>query len=310
MITRGIAMAVAGIVGVVLVIGAPSARADNDVAKADKLFDEGRALMKTDLHAACEKFEESLKWNSQAIGTLLNVALCDEKLGRTASAVAKFTEARDRARESRMDVHLKAAEERLAELTPRVPHVAIKFAAPALPGTQIVIDEQVISMTVIGDVPIDPGEHRLVVSAPDRLPFEAMVRIAEGEHRAVEIPVLETAVHSSRRTTGKIIAISGGAALGAGIVIGVFANRRYERQFDQGHCDRTTRHCDGPGQTETEKARTLGTVGTVIGGIGVVAAAVGVYLWVRSPAESRAGRISLLPQVDPSGAGVVAVGRF
>ncbi len=306
MITRGIA----AIAGVVLVVAAPSARAGNDVEKADKLFDEGRALMKTDLHAACEKFEESLKWNSQAIGTLLNVALCDEKLGRTASAAAKFSEARDRARESGMAVHLKAAEERLAELAPKVPHVAITFATPPLPGTQIVIDERVISMTELGDIAIDPGEHPLVVSAPDRLPYQVTIKIADGERREIAIPALATASHSSRRTIGKVVAISGGAALGVGIVLGVLSNRRYERQFDQGHCDRPTRHCDPIGLTETEKARTLGTVGTVIGGIGVAAAAVGVYLWVRSPEESRAARISVLPQLDPSRAGVVAVGRF
>jgi len=40
---------------------------------------------------------------------LLNVALCDEKLGRFASASAKFAEARDRAKEQGMDVHRKAA---------------------------------------------------------------------------------------------------------------------------------------------------------------------------------------------------------
>ncbi|CAN5905758.1 hypothetical protein BH11MYX3_BH11MYX3_18360 [soil metagenome] len=306
MITRGIA----AIAGVVLAVAAPAARADTDVERADKLFDEGRALMKTDLHAACEKFDESLKLNSQAIGVLLNVALCDEKLGRTASAVAKFTEARDRARESHMDVHLKAAEERLAELTPKVPHVTIRFATPPLPGTRIVIDERVIAMTEIADVPIDPGEHPLVVSAPDRLPYQVTVKIADGERREIEVPALETAIRSSRRTIGKVVAISGGAALGVGIVIGVFANRRYERQFDQGHCDRDTRHCDGIGQPETEKARTLGTVGTVIGGIGVAAAAVGVYLWVRTPKEARAGQISVLPQLDRAGASVVAVGRF
>jgi hypothetical protein len=318
MITRGIAIAL------VLVVAGRPAIADDNIAKADKLFDEGRALMNTDLHAACEKFEESLKFNSQAIGTLMNVALCDEKLGRTASAVAKFTEARDRARESGMDVHLKAAEDRLKELTPKVPHVTIKFTVAAQPETRIVIDDKVIALTAIADIAIDPGEHPLVVSAPDHLPYQTTVRIAEGEHRDITIPILEKSVtvRSSRRTIGKIVTISGGVALATGVILGLVARHNYNAEFEPpspttadptpaAHCDRTTKLCTSDGQTETERARTLGNVGSVVGGIGIAAVAVGVYLWIRSPTETRDDRrVSLLPQLTPDGAGVVAVGRF
>jgi len=304
---RGLAIAV------VLVVAARPVRADDNIAKADKLFDEGRALMKSDLHAACEKFEESLKFNSQAIGTLMNVALCDEKLGRTASAVAKFAEARDRAKEGNMDVHLKAAEERLAELAPRVPHVKIVFAEPPLPDTNIVLGDKVIAMADIGDIPIDPGEHKLVVSAPKHLPYETKVRIAEAEHRDVTVPALQDAIRvGSRRTVGKIVTITGGVFIASGIIIGVLANNRYEDQFDGAppNCERATKQCNPNGQTETERARTLGVVGTVVGGVGVAAAAVGLYLWIRSPKESRDKRVTLLPHINPGEAGVVAVGRF
>lgn len=301
---RGLAIAV------VLVVAVRPVRADDNIAKADKLFDEGRALMKSDLHAACEKFEESLKFNSQAIGTLMNVALCDEKLGRTASAVAKFSEARDRAKEGNMDGHLKAAEERLKELVPRVPHVKIVFAKPPLPETRIVIDDQVIAMADIGDIALDPGEHPLVVSAPNHLSYETKIRIADGEHREVTVPALRGAT-SSRRTIGKIVTISGGVFIASGVILGLVANNRYEDQFDGSNpnCN-AMRQCNGNGQTETERARTLGVVGSVVGGVGVAAVAVGLYLWIRSPSESHAKRVTLLPQLAPGEAGVVAVGRF
>ncbi len=302
---RGLAIAM------VLVVAVHPVRADDNIAKADKLFDEGRALMKSDLHAACEKFEESLKFNSQAIGTLMNVALCDEKLGRTASAAAKFAEARDRAKEGNMDVHLKAAEERLAELLPRVPHVKIVFAEPPLAETNIVIGDKVIAMAEIGDITIDPGEHALVVSAPNHLSYKTTVRIAEGEHRDVMVPALQGA-GGSRRTVGKIVTISGGVFIASGILIGVLANNRYDDQFAGAppNCDKATKQCNGDGQTETERARTLGVVGTVVGGVGVAAAAVGLYLWIRSPTESRDNRVSLVPHLTPGEAGVVVLGRF
>jgi hypothetical protein len=44
--------------------------------------------------------------------------------------------------------------------------------------------------------------------------------------------------------------------------------------------------------------------------MGVAAAAVGLYLWIRSPKESHPPRVTLLPQLDPGSAGVVAVGHF
>ncbi len=303
---RGLAIAT------MLVVAARPARAEDNIAKADKLFDEGRALMASDLHAACEKFEESLKFNSQAIGTLMNVALCDEKLGRTASAMAKFSEARDRAKEGNMEVHLKAAEERIAALAPRVPHVKITFAKPPLPETRIVIDDRVIAMADIGDVAIDPGEHPLVVSAPDHLPFQTTVRVAEGEHREITVPALRTG--TSRRTLGKIVTISGGVLVATGVIVGAVAKSRYDEQFSNGNCG-SDDLCSGEGKRATDRARTLGVVGTVAGTVGIAAAGVGLYLWLRSPKEASASapadrRVMVVPHLTPGEAGVVAVGRF
>jgi len=302
-----------GLVIAAMLVGAVrTARADDNIAKADKLFAEGRALSESDLHAACEKFEESLKFNSQAIGTLMNVALCDEKLGRTASAVAKFSEARDRAKEGNLDAYLKAAEDRIAALTPRVPHVKLVFATPPLPDTRIVIDNKVITMAEIGDIAIDPGEHPIVVSAPNHLSFETTVRVAEGEHRDVIVPALRTG-GSSRKTIGKIVTISGGVFVASGVIIGLLAKNRYEDQFDgdPANCTKMTKQCNGNGQTETERARTLGVVGTVVGGVGVAAIGVGLYLWLRAPKEAPSDkRVTLLPHLTPGEAGVVAVGRF
>jgi hypothetical protein len=176
-----------------------------------------------------------------------------------------------------------------------------------------VLGDKVVAMADIGDIPMDPGELKLVVSAQKHLPYETTVRIAEGEHRDVTVPPLQGAIRvGSRRTVGKIVTISGGVFIASGIIIGVLANNRYEDQFDGSmpNCDKATKQCNGNGQTETERARTLGVVGTVVGGVGVAAVAVGLYLWIRSPKESRDRRVTLLPHLDPGVAGVVAVGRF
>jgi hypothetical protein len=322
---------------VVLAILVSVQRADADDAdtvaskKADALFDEGKALFETDLDKACQKFEESLSYNSQAIGTLLNVALCDEKRGRIASAVARFTDARERAKEGGLAAHQKAAEEHIAALTPKIPYVTLKFTEAPSADTTIVIDDKVVSPSARENLPIDPGDHTVKVSAPGRLPYQTTFKIAQSAHQDVSIPRLEKSVtvKSSRQTIGKITTVTGVAALTTGIVLGVIANRKYDNQFTT-HPDPTPEQmingvtppsfctklpnqksqCDAEGFAATKSAITIGNVGTVVGIVGVAAVGVGVYLWLRPPSESGERQISFVPQVGPDGTGVAAVGRF
>src|SRR6185436_12399932 len=64
-----------------------------DKSLATQLFKEGRALVDQGKVAeGCRKLEESQRLDPGG-GTLLNVALCHEKEGRTATAWAEFTEA-------------------------------------------------------------------------------------------------------------------------------------------------------------------------------------------------------------------------
>jgi len=291
---------------------------DARIKKADRLFAEGKALLAKNLLQACAKFDASLRENPAAIGTLLNVALCDEKLGRVASAVAKFSEARDHAKEQGLPEHVRAAEEHITKLTPDVPHLAIKLTEQ-LPETRVVVDESMIAPGAIGDVAVDPGERVVVVSAPARLPYRTTVVIGAAEHREVVVPALARSVtiNSSRGRIGQITTIVGGAALGTGIGIGLYARNLHHKQFDNGQC--TTDpvkgdRCSPDGLTQTNRARTLGNVGTVIGVAGLVATGVGVYLWLRSPRstpqDSSDKKLVVVPEVSADSLGVVASGRF
>ena len=60
------------------------AQSTSDKAAAQAQFDEARKLLKMgDTAAACDKLAESQRLEP-AVGTLLNLATCYEKLGRTA----------------------------------------------------------------------------------------------------------------------------------------------------------------------------------------------------------------------------------
>ena len=305
----------AATVAVALLTTAGTAAADESSQRADQLFEEGKAMLDKDLASACAKFEESLKFNSQAIGTLLNVALCDEKLGRFASAIAKFTEARDRAQEMGMEVHLAAAEEHIRDLAGKVPHVTLKFSEPPLPQTTIVIDEKLISFASIANHPVDPGAHDVVVSAPGRLAYKTRFEVAAGEAIDLLIPRLEKSVSvtSSRRTIGKISTGVGVAALGTSLVLAVVAKRNYDDATRSCNPiivggDRVWQ-CDSSGFAGTRSARTLGTVATVVGGVGLVAVGVGAFLWLRGPKDTER-QVSVVPHVGADGVGIAAVGHF
>lgn len=302
------------------------AAADDNVAKADALFAEGVKLRDSNLELACTKFGESLRLNPQAIGTLLNVALCDEKLGRIASALRRFREARERAIELNFAEHLKAADQKIAALTPDVPHLSLRFGKPPLPQTKVVVDDRVIPPAELDDLLVDPGERTVTVSAPGRITFQKKIMIEKGKQASVDIPPLAKAQVSARPTIGKISVAGGAAMLTAGVVLGFVAHRRYDAQFEAPGGGGTPNcvpavgdvppTCNGEGFSAVEKARTLGNVGTVVGSVGLAAVLVGGYLWYtapKSPARSAgAGErtVGIAPQLSGSGGGVTVFGRF
>jgi hypothetical protein len=289
---------------------------DDNVARADALFKEAQALQSTDLNAACVKFAESYALNPHALGTLLNVALCDEKLGRLASALEKFTLARDVAAEmlasgdKDVAAHRKAAMTHITALEPRIPHVTVELVPPEVPGTTIVIDGKAYTKDKLAKLAVDPGSHEVVVTAPGYQPHESKFAIAEGEHHTVAIPRLEKSVslRSTRRTIGVIVGGAGLAVGATGIVVGLVARSRYN---DTSSCH-AGGNCDLPEDyTKRKNALALGNVGTVVGIAGGAAIVVGAVLWYtgRKSTES-APRVTLLPHVDSDTAGITAVGRF
>jgi hypothetical protein len=326
---RLLELALAGALALALAAG--PAAADDSISKADELFAEGVKLRDSNLELACAKFDQSLQLNPQAIGVLLNVAMCDEKHGRVASAVKRYRETRARALEQSFPEYLKAADAKLAALTPQVPYLTIRFERPPGPQTKIVIDDQAVPLSGLREVPLDPGERTVIVSAPGRITFTRKISLAPSERRELAVPAL--AKPSPRRTIGKITLVSGAAAAATGVVLGYVAHRRYEdyknRTDENGdaYCHEDNGHLlckDGDVLAGARSARQLGTVGTIVGAVGVAAILTGGYLWVFAPrtyadregqggngAEARGRRgVSVVPQLSPGGGGLAVFGRF
>src|SRR6185369_4715015 len=104
----------------VLALTAPAfaEASSSDKAAAEALFDEGRRLAQAGKFAeGCPKLEASQKLDP-ALGTLLNLADCNEKLGKTASAWAQYREATSLARAAGSAEREKFASDRSKALEP------------------------------------------------------------------------------------------------------------------------------------------------------------------------------------------------
>ena len=136
--------------------------------RAESLFNEAKTLMAAGKHAeACPKLEQSQSLD-RALGTLLNLADCYEKLGRTASAYRAFTEATawakksgERKREEVAADRAKALEKSLARLEIVVP------PATVVAGLEIRRNNVVVQRDEWGTpIVVDPGNYVIASTAP------------------------------------------------------------------------------------------------------------------------------------------------
>jgi hypothetical protein len=174
---------------------AAPARADNnpaDQALAQTLFDRGRELMAAKKYVeACEKFAESERLEP-SVGTELNLGLCYESQGKTASAWAAYRAAGARARRDGRRDREQAARDRATALEPKLSRVSMTLAPGAdLPGIDVRLDGTLLGRAT-WDVaaPIDPGSHVIEVRAPGYRNWTSRFDVAATAAHQITIPML------------------------------------------------------------------------------------------------------------------------
>ncbi len=281
--------------GLVRRAGAQGSRTNPALAQA--LYDDARRLVDAgDYAAACPKFKASFELEPGG-GTLLNLADCYEKQGKTALSWSTFKEAlasaeRDGRNErvAYANHHIQKLEARLAWLTVSIP------AAAREPGVTVSVDGVPLSEAAWGvAVPVDPGEHSIRAEAPGKLPFERKLELGNegGVREVVEIPVLDEAAvpkaavdvdastlppppaesGSTERTVGWIVSGVGIAGLVIGSYFGLRAFSRWDERnaLCEGGCTKAA-------QTAGQEAEDAATLSTISVGTGVIALGVGAYL--------------------------------
>jgi len=168
---------------------APSSAAH--AADADELFKEGKKLAAAKkFDDACPKLAESYKLSSSP-ATLLELALCHQGQGKLATAWGEMLDAETDARKAgRSDVESRARGNSKA-LEPKLPRITVSVATNT-PGLEIALDGQKMELAALGGKgrPVDPGEHKIVASAPGRKSWETTLSLKQGERKNAVVPAL------------------------------------------------------------------------------------------------------------------------
>ena len=196
-------------------------------ALAESLFKEGKALLSKDPTKACEKLAESQRLDP-ASGTALNLADCQEKLGRLATAFGTYQIAEELARERNNSGRVALIKKKLKSLEPKIPHLRLVASTPLPAGAVLSLDGTTLGAAAIGtELAVDPGEHRLEVRAPGFEPFVKELKIAEGASSEEECGPLKRLPAEAKPKAPKpswplpaFVATAGVAAVGLGFGIG------------------------------------------------------------------------------------------
>lgn len=268
---------------------------------ADDAFDKGRALLAEKKYAeACAAFEQSLSLDFQ-MGTLYNIATCDEQIGKLASALKAYRKlARDDVNPQRKNASAAA----ITKLEKRVSKLVIAIAAKPN-GLHVQLDGNLVDDELNVEIPVDLGSHVVVATVPGKPEDKHAVEVGkEGEMQTVQLamgeaPAAEEPAGSKRALYGKIATIAGGGVLVGGLVLGGVALSKWHSAQDEANTNVDQANHD------VSSTRTIGNVSTVLVVVGAVGVAAGVYLW-----RSGHGQVAVTPQIGSDSAGAMMFGRF
>jgi hypothetical protein len=296
---------------IALLVSGVAAAQGRDPAAAELLFREGRRLLAEGrIEEACGKLAESQRLDPAA-GTLINLAACEESLGKLASAWEKWQQVLRLLPSS--DDRRPGVAERSRALEGRLPYLELRLQEGSPPGSVVVRGGVELGSASLGlYLPVDPGEHRIFVRAPGHLPSAISVALAESERKSIVVapgpplppeaqiappPPAEPltappaapppeAESGSSRPLGFAIAGIGAVGIAVGAVTGLLAiDKRNEMNED---CERVGSDLEC-GQTGFDAARagtTLATVSTIAFAAGFVGLGVGGWLILSNPRSS------------------------
>jgi len=239
---------------------------------------------------------------------------------------------------------LERAQRTLDGATPRIAGLTIKVAA--VQDMRILLDGNVVPSALLeSEVPIDPGEHSIEVSAPGFLKSTLRLSVSEGERKSATLtlardpnapaaaptaaqpapssaagatagsaaaPSRDTPASSARaaarapnRTAAYVSLGFGAAGVAAGSVLGYLTMQRHKEL--QGNCPEDM--CSPSRQGELDSAKRLGNMSTVAFGVGGAGLVLGTVLYFTAgPSNVDHAGVTPKPRFAGLSAARVAVG--
>jgi hypothetical protein len=285
---------------------------------ADEYFEQGRkALADGNAESACDLFTKAIRLDPTAAGTMLNLGLCNEKLGKSKTALYWFRKAQARAIEKQLPDHERAAHEHMTTLTKKVRTIKLAFGGPVPANTRVKLDGEEVRReeydhAEIDDQPPAPAQHHVIeavapgmklyrtefdlpAATPGEEPpaaFGVNVELVPGEN----IIVVDRG--AGRRHAALYLTIGGGVLWGATGVVAYLAKTNYDDN-----------KVSNPGTANkwVDRAEIWGTGLFIAGGVAISTAAI---LYFTAPQKERIEQTVFVPTVSPDGFGFAATGRF
>ncbi|MBX3125478.1 MAG: PEGA domain-containing protein [Polyangiaceae bacterium] len=287
-----------------------------DPAAAEALF----AAAREDLEAgrvdqACEKFAESQRLDPAA-GTLINLAACNEQRGKLALAWEQWRAAQQLL--PRHDPRHAGVTKRSNELAKRVPRLTLSLPDGAPPSTRIVRDGVELGRASLGvPLPVDPGNHTVVVHAPGHEERAQTITLTEGETVAVVVelggklvappparalpaparpaPTSKPAAADSHSVspTGLVLMLTGTAVLLTGTAAGLVALSAKGSMDDDCSSADGRRVCGPDGLDAAERGKRWATISTICFAGGALLVGGGVYVTLSSAPKGDSSAIGV-----------------
>jgi len=272
---------------------ASSRAEDGQEAYAEHLFQEGVERMKSDqCPVAIIKFLSSQQLDSSA-ATLLNLATCYARLGRTASAWKTYRQA-GAASEAEGNSDLKErAYEAMRRLVPSLTRLSI-VPPRASSSLTLTLNGEPLGPSDRVSIPLDPGESIIEAVAPGRVTWRRSVTATDvGATIIIEVPELEaqqpppkaeeTSNRGDVRTVGLIVAGVGASGIVVGAILGLSAKSSLDTSND--HC--RAERCNQQGYDLRIEAIERARYATYAVGLGALVTSAGALLFLMAPVSSR-----------------------
>jgi len=301
---------------------APQGSATDARALAETLFFTARGMMEAGRYAeACGKLTESYRLDPAA-GTLLNLAVCNQKIGKIASAWGEFRDAQAEARRMNRPDREKLATDGIAAIEPELPFLAIDVPplVRVIRGIEILRNGVPLQSAAWDtELPVDPGDVEVIERAPGYKPRMLHVTVAAKQHATLAAVPLDLApidrppvsFWTGKRTTGLILVLAGVAAAGGGSAFGILATNDKKKSDDNCPTYAGEIRCQQAGVDAMNKANTEAWISNIGFGLAAVGVGLGSYLFLSGGAkEQPPSTVSWAVSGGPGGAMGRLTGRF